>query len=829
MKTFKSLILLSLLIVNLLISTSYATSIRVSIVEAEKGEIKNPQEYSATEQLKTKSHSTKREMKLDYSQIYPPKPKTKEQLEFISTRDSFVDNLLGKMSILEKIGQMTQLDITTLTMPNTIIINETTLAYYAKTYYIGSYLNSPVSGGLAGDNHHINSSQWLNIINNIQKITIESSPNSIPMIYGLDSVHGANYVHKATLFPHNTGLAATFNTVHSTAAAVVTAKDTSAVGIPWVFAPVLGIGVQPLWPRIYETFGEDPYVASMMGAAAVRGFQGGNNSFDNPIKTPSAVATAKHYFGYSDPTSGKDRTAAWLPERMLRRYFLPSFAEAITGAGAGTIMINSGEVNGVPMHTSYKYLTEVLRNELRFEGVAVTDWQDIEKLVFFHHTAGTMEEAIMQALDAGIDMSMVPLDLSFPIILNELVEAGQVPEERLDISVRRILNLKYALGLFENPYPNPNAAIVDTIGQVEDRENAAAAVEESITLLQNKNNILPLNTEAYKNILLTGPSAHSIKNLNGGWSVHWQGAYEDSEFPFGTSILTGLQDVLNNTDVNIEYQIGTEIGVALNQSSIDCAVAAARQADVVVMVIGELPEAETPGDIDDLTMDANEILLLESVLATKTPVVLILVEARPRILPPALVYNCSAVLMAYLPGSEGGKPIANILMGNVNPSGRLPLTYPGYTGDIGVPYYHKYSEIGVTSPLFQFGEGLSYTIFNYTNLQLNAIPISGQPGNYSGSLGSTYTVTVTVTNNGAMAGKDSVLLYLSDLWAQVTPEVKMLRGFQKVDLAPQESTTIEFTLSPYDFSFIGIDNKITLESGQFVIAIGNQQVSLYLQ
>ncbi|KAM9953761.1 hypothetical protein ACTFIW_007128 [Dictyostelium discoideum] len=821
MKTIKSLFLLSLLIVNLLISSTYGSSIRVSIVGGEEAEVIE----------KPRTFGNKRELKLEYSQIYPKKQLNQENINFMSARDTFVDNLMSKMSITEKIGQMTQLDITTLTSPNTITINETTLAYYAKTYYIGSYLNSPVSGGLAGDIHHINSSVWLDMINTIQTIVMEGSPNKIPMIYGLDSVHGANYVHKATLFPHNTGLAATFNTQHATTAAQITSKDTVAVGIPWVFAPVLGIGVQPLWARIYETFGEDPYVASMMGAAAVRGFQGGNNSFDGPINAPSAVCTAKHYFGYSDPTSGKDRTAAWIPERMLRRYFLPSFAEAITGAGAGTIMINSGEVNGVPMHTSYKYLTEVLRGELQFEGVAVTDWQDIEKLVYFHHTAGSAEEAILQALDAGIDMSMVPLDLSFPIILAEMVAAGTVPESRLDLSVRRILNLKYALGLFSNPYPNPNAAIVDTIGQVQDREAAAATAEESITLLQNKNNILPLNTNTIKNVLLTGPSADSIRNLNGGWSVHWQGAYEDSEFPFGTSILTGLREITNDTaDFNIQYTIGHEIGVPTNQTSIDEAVELAQSSDVVVVVIGELPEAETPGDINDLSMDPNEVLLLQQLVATGKPVVLILVEARPRILPPDLVYSCAAVLMAYLPGSEGGKPIANILMGNVNPSGRLPLTYPGTTGDIGVPYYHKYSENGVTTPLFQFGDGLSYTTFNYTNLACsNCKPISGQSSNYTGVLGQSYTFTVTVTNNGNSQGKDSVLLYLSDLWAQVTPEVKMLRGFQKVDLMPGKSQQISFTLNAYEFSFIGVDNKITLESGQFIIMVGNQQLGLYLQ
>jgi len=797
--------LLSLVIVNLLVSSTFAN---INIVNENH-------------------HSQHRVLKYGLKDLHPPREKTTEQQEYISVRDSFVDNLLSKMSIAEKIGQMTQLDITTLTYPNSVQINETQLAYVCKNFFIGSFLNSPVSGEVMGDTHYLNTSDWINIINTIQQVSVESSPNGIPMIYGLDSVHGANYVHKATLFPHNTGVAATFNPDFATKAAIITSKDTSAVGIPWVFAPVLGIGVQPLWSRIYETFGEDPYVASVMGAAAVRGFQGGNNSFDGPINGPSTVCTAKHYFGYSDPESGKDRTSAWIPERMLRRYFLPSFDAAIS-AGAGTVMVNSGEVNGVPMHASYKYLTEVLRDELGFEGVAVTDWQDIEKLVYFHHTAADNTEAIMQALDAGIDMSMVPLDLSFPIALNQMVADGLVPESRLDISVKRILNLKYALGLFANPYANPSNKYLETVGQLEDREIAAQAAQESIVLLQNNNNVLPLNPANLKNILVTGPSANNIRNLNGGWSVHWQGALGDYEFPYGTSILSGIQQLLNETaDVNIQFEVGTEIDVALNQSSIDAAVAAAQNSDVVIMVLGELPEAETPGDISDLTLDPNQQLLLASVIATGKPVVLILVEARPRVIDPALIAQCSAVLMAFLPGSEGGKPIADILFGNVNPSGKMPLTYPSATGDIGVPYYHKYSANGVTNPLFEFGHGLSYTIFNYTAISCNATLSAG--GNYTGQLGQYISVSVTITNTGSVQGKETALLYLSDLYAQVTPEVKMLRSFTKIDLAPNQSTTVQFVLNPFDFSFIGVDNKVTLESGQFVIMIGTQQLNLFLQ
>ncbi|EGG17759.1 beta glucosidase [Cavenderia fasciculata] len=748
--------------------------------------------------------------------------------KFLKERDSFVDRLMSKMSITEKIGQMTQLDITTLTtIPGTIDINATTLEYICKTFYVGSFLNSPVSGGVVGnDIYTINSTTWMSMIQTIQEATIAASPNKIPMIYGLDSIHGANYIHEATLFPQGTGMGATFNPDIAHAGGEISAKDTSSVGIPWIFAPVLGIGVQPLWPRIYETFGEDPLVAAVMGAATVAGLQGDNNPFTSSIKPPSVVATAKHFFGYSDPASGKDRTPAWIPERMLRRYFLPSFAAAIGDAGAGTVMINSGEVNGIPMHADKKYLNDVLRNELTFEGVAVTDWEDIEKLVYFHHVAADEPEAILMALDAGVDMSMVPLDYSFPIILKQLVDEGRVEESRLDVSVRRILNLKYALGLFTNPYPNPQNPYLGTIGCFEDRQVAMDAVGESVTLLQNKNNVLPLDPSKISNILLTGPSVDSLRNQNGGWSIHWQGAVNDAEIPYGSTILDGVLNYFNGSQSSVTYQPGTQVGV-LNQTMIDQAVAAAVHADAVIIALGELPEAETPGDISDLEIDIAQSTLLQAIrAATTAPIILVIIEARPRVFDPLLIAQIDAVLMAYLPGSDGGQPIADIIFGKINPSGRLPLTYPAFTGDIGVPYYHKYSVNGVTAPLFEFGTGLSYTNFTYTDICSNATAIGG--ANYTAQIGDYVSISINVTNIGQVEGKDSVLLYLSDLYAQVTPEVKMLRSFTKVDLVPQQSVQVEFVLQPYDFSFIGIDNTAVIESGQFVIAIGDQQIWLNL-
>ncbi|GAM27860.1 hypothetical protein SAMD00019534_110360 [Acytostelium subglobosum LB1] len=735
---------------------------------------------------------------------------TDEQKAFIAERDQFVSGILNSMSLLEKIGQMTQIDINILLEHNTATINQTYLDQVTNQYKIGSFLNSPTANGVINNEiHYMNATNWIEALTIIQNYTLKNSPSKVPMIYGMDSVHGANYIHMGTMFPH---------------ANAVSAKDSSAVGFHWIFAPVLGVGVQPLWSRTYETFGEDPYVASIMGAASVTGFQGGQNPFTGRVLTPYVASCMKHYLGYSDPVNGKDRTPAWIPERMLRRYFLPSFAAAVD-AGASSAMINSGEVNGVPMHASEKYVNGVLRGELAFDGLIVTDWQDIEKLVEFHHLTSSMAEAIIYALNAGIDMSMVPDDFSFPTILFQLVQDGVVPESRIDESVTRILNLKYAIGLFDEPYPDPSNPYLNTIGQLEDRELAASIVEESITLLQNLNEALPLNPSEIQNILVTGPSADSLPNQCGGWSVHWQGPVNNAEVPYGTTVLGGIQQALNQTSAKVVYEQGTQFGV-INQGMIDAAVAAAKQADAVVVVMGEQPEAETPGDIYDLSIDPASLALLEAIVSNvNVPVILVLFEARPRVLPPSLVAKIDGVLMGYLPGPQAGKPIADIIFGDVNPSGRLPITYPATTGDIS-PYYYKYSLYGFHDPLFDFGTGLSYTSFTYSNLVANLT--TDGTNTFNATIGQYVAINVTVTNTGKMSGKDTVLLFLSDLYASVTPEIRMLRGVDKVDLNPGDSINVQFILAPLDFSFIGQDNRPTIEPGQFTIAIGQLSIDINL-
>ncbi|EFA75312.1 hypothetical protein PPL_11388 [Heterostelium album PN500] len=752
---------------------------------------------------------------------------TDRQKQYIQDRDGFVDRLLATLSLKEKIGQMTQIDVDILLEPDSLSINTNYLNQISSQYFVGSFLNSPTANGVIDGNiHYVNPSDWINILTTIQNITLANSPSKVPMIYGMDSVHGANYVHGATMFPHNTGLAATFNPDLAKTANQISAKDSAAVGFRWIFSPVLGVAMQPLWSRTYETFGEDPYLGSQIGGVgSVQGLQGGIYPLYENVTMPYVVSTLKHYMGYSNPVNGKDRTPAWIPERMLRRYFLPSFYEAIM-SGAGSVMLNSGEVNGVPMHASEKYVEDILRGDFGFDGVIVTDWQDIEKLVEFHHLTDSMEEAIIYALNAGVDMSMVPDDFSFPTILYQLVTDNIVPESRIDESVRRILNLKYSVGLFDTPFPDPNNQYLATIGSENDRQTAESIIAESITLLQNNNNALPLNPSLIKNILVTGPSSNSIANQCGGWSVHWQGVAADWEVPNGVTVLQGIQNYFNNTPTNVVFKQGNIYGVA-NDTLYTEAYLASLEADAVVVVMGELPEAETPGDINDLAMDPASVELLTLMVQNaKGPVILVLMEARPRVLPPSLISLVDAVIMAYLPGPQAGNPLAGILFGDINPSGRLSITYPATTGDIS-PYYYKYSMYGFHNPLFSFGDGLSYTTFSYSNVQCNGTAVSGQ-NSYNATLGEYISVQVTVENTGKVAGKEAVLFYLSDLYASVTPEMKMLKRFQKIQLNPGDSVVVQVVLSPYDFSFIGQDNEITVEQGQFVVAVGNQQLNLYL-
>jgi beta-glucosidase len=721
-----------------------------------------------------------------------------------------IEALLKRMTIEEKVGQMTQLAIGMIAAGSdqNIKVDPVKLEKAVVKYNVGSILN--VSDQALTVDH------WHEIIGQIQAAA-KKTRLGIPVIYGIDSIHGANYVQGATLFPQEIGMAATWNPELMKRAAEITAAETRAAGIPWSFSPVLDLGRNPLWPRFWETFGEDPYLASVMGVAFTRGLEG------TDVASQTQVASSlKHYMGYSFPLTGRDRTPAWIPENYLREYFLPSFAAAIK-ANARTIMINSGEINGVPGHINRHVLTGILRDELGFNGFVVSDWEDIKKLVSIWRIAATEKEATRLAVMAGIDMSMVPNDYSFADHLLELVKEGAVPQSRIDEAVRRILRVKYELGLFENP--GPNASLKSNFARPESRQVALDAARESITLLKNTNNLLPLAKN--RKVLVTGPTADSLISLNNGWTYVWQGS-EESLYPKDRhTIRQAIEAKVGGA--NVTYVPGTRIfrqpGSTSNNNptsleeevDIPAAVRAAQSADVVVLALGEGSYCETPGNITDLTIGEPQLKLADAIIATGKPVVLVLVEGRPRIIN-RIADRIPAIVMAYNPSNEGGTAIVDVLFGDVNPSGKLPFTYPRTPNGL-INYDHKPFETENTAfgnmafkPQFEFGHGLSYTTFAYKDLRLDKPIITDKE-----ELG----VSVTVSNTGARAGKEAVLVYVSDLVASLSPPNRRLRRFAKVNLEPNESRTLTFKLRREDLSFIGADNKPTAEPGQFEVRIGD--------
>lgn len=711
-----------------------------------------------------------------------------------------VDSVMQTMTLTDKVGEMTQLaiDIVSTQGGAPDELNEDQLRNVLLEYSVGSILN------VAG--HAYTLDEWHSVIRQIQDLAVNEKPTGIPVIYGIDSIHGANYTMGSTLFPQQIGMAATWNIDLIREGSRISAYETRASWIPWNFSPVLDIGRNPEWPRFWETFGEDVYLASEMGVAMVEGFQG------DDVSSPYRVAaTAKHFLGYSLPASGHDRTVAWIPEIQLREHVLPTF-EAAIDARAHAVMINSGEINGVPVHASKEILTDLLRDELGFKGIAVSDWADIVYLHDRHKITKDYKESIKVAINAGVDMSMVPLDLDFPRLLKELVEEGEVPMSRINESVRRILRVKFQLGLFDQPY-HPD---VDYSKFASD-EHAQASYQtavESITLLKNEGDILPLDENS--NVLVTGPTANSLIFLNGGWSRTWQGNDPQYNTPGKKTILDAVRDEIGESNVN--YVEGASIDEAIN---IEDAVQAAQNSDVVVIAIGEESYTETPGDLSDLHLPEAQRDLVKQVAATGTPVVLVLVEGRPRIIND-VVPEADGVLMAYLPGHEGGRAIADILFGDQNPSGHLPFTYPSDSNDI-VPYDHNYTD--ETGPLgfnpeWEFGTGLSYTSFDYENLRLSSSTFGPNDE---------LEISVDITNTGDRSGKDVVQLYVSDLVASITPPVKRLRGFEKVDLEPGETQTVSFLISPDDLAFVGKDKKWVTEKGEFVIQIDDLEQSVTYQ
>jgi beta-glucosidase len=716
-----------------------------------------------------------------------------------------IEELIGKMTIEEKVGQMTNIAIGMMLNEkgDTIALDQDKLRNVLIKHSVGSLQNVV--------NHAYTLEQWHTMINSIQKIVMDESRLKIPMLYAIDAVHGANYTIGSTLFPHNLGIAATRNREIARISAEVTAKEVRASGIRYNFSPVLDAGRHPLWPRIAETFGEDIYLVKQMGLSVIEGYEGNN------LKDVAHVASClKHYLGYSYPSSGKDRAPAYIPEIMLREYFLPSFTAAVK-AGARTVMINSGEINGEPVHASKYLLTTVLRDELGFNGVVISDWEDVKKLATRHRVAATYKEAVYQSVEAGIDLCIVPMELDFSTFLVELIREKRIPEERINASVRRILKLKFDVGLFDQPYVEIEAA--KNFGLPEYKKAALEAARESMTLLKNNNNTLPLAKN--KKILVTGPGAGSVTTLHGAWSYTWQGTNANY---FAKDLPTIFKAIKSKNKNAVYHQgtdfTGTDLGIAK-------AAAMAKDADVIVVCLGEDAYAETPGNIEDLRLPEIQQQLVKALSKSNKPIVAVLTQGRTRVIreiEPLL----SSIIMAYWPGSEGGNAIADVLFGDFNPSGKLPVTYPRYSGSFST-YDHKYLEEAVEhvdpysysfsfNPQYEFGFGLSYTTFSNSDLTFSADTVTRERP---------ITIHVKVKNTGTMSGEETIELYSADLVASITPSLKRLRKFQKTSLEPGESKELVFTITSEDLAFVGKDLKMVTEEGEFDIILGKEKKRIF--
>jgi beta-glucosidase len=724
--------------------------------------------------------------------------------------DAAIDSLIAKMSIEEKVGQMTQIDlgvvaeggICNLKQPQRIDIAK--LQEAIGKYKIGSILNVGCgSGTISGPN-------WNVIHQTIIKENKKTARLPIPILYGIDAIHGANYTKGATLFPQQIAQAATWNPALVEQANAVSAYETRASGIPWNFSPVLDLGRQPLWSRFFETYGEDVCLASAMARAAIKGLQG-----DEVSSKYKVAACMKHFLGYSFSLSGKDRTPVWLSEREMRAYFLPTFQEAIA-TGAKTVMINSGDINGTPVHANYDILTTLLRDELKFKGVAVTDWEDIYKLEQLHRVAATKKEAVRMAIMAGVDMSMVPNDFQFCDLLVELIKEGTVPMSRIDLSVKRILSLKRDLGLFEHPI----YAVKDypAFGSVEHSNLSYQAAAECLTLLKNKNAVLPLVAQKDK-ILVCGPAAHSLNLLNGAWTHTWQGVDTTTNTPGKKTILQALQEQYGN---QLTYAQGASLDALINTEEL---LSKANSVDKIVVCLGELPSTEVPGNIKSLDLPQAQIQLVKQLASLGKPIILVCCFNRPRIIAP-IIPLVDALVYAYLPGDEGGRAIADCITGRINPSGKLPFTYPAASNDI-VHYDRKRTEdldidfsMNAYQPSFDFGFGLSYTQFTYASINLSADTLKK---------GSKILVNCKVKNTGARSGAEVLQLYYNDLVASITPSVKKLTAFKKVMLEPNEEKEIQLELTSDSFSFINKNNQRVTEPGLIELMIDQQKKLIYVE
>ena len=691
-------------------------------------------------------------------------------------------------------------------------LDENMLDTIIRKYKVGSFLNAP-------NTRAASVKQWMEWIPLIQKLSMKYI--GIPTVYGLDHNHGVTYTQGGTLFPQPINLAASFNTDLARQMAEVCAYESRAADCPWVYNPVIDLGRDPRWSRIWESFGEDPIVNSRMVEAEIKGYQGDD---PNHLGKYNVATSVKHYMAYGAPWSGKDRTPAYVSPAMLREKYFEPFKAAVQ-AGALTIMANSASINGVPVHASYEYLTKWLKEDLQWDGMIVTDWADINNLYTRERVARDKKDAIRIAVNAGIDMSMDPYSVDFCILLKELVQEGEVPMIRIDDAVRRILRLKYRLGLFDQP--NTGNKGYEKFGCDEFAAKAMHAAEESEVLLKNEDGILPLSKG--KRILLTGPNANQMRCLNGGWSYTWQGSKaEDLSAKYNTIYEAlcqkyGRQNIILEQGVtyNEQGQYWEE-----NTPEIDKAVSAARQADVIIACIGENSYCETPGNLTDLWLSENQRSLVKALAKTGKPIILILNEGRPRLIAD-IEPLAKAIVNILLPGNYGADALANLLAGEVNFSAKMPYTYPREINSLNTYDYKVSEEVGTMAGAYNydakvslqwpFGYGLSYTTYQYTNLRVDKPAFT--PAD-------TLTITVDVKNTGSRAGREAVLLYSSDLVASMVPDNKRLRAFTKTDLQPGETKTVTFTLPASQLAFVGADGHWILEAGDFIIKTGDQSVRI---
>ena len=729
--------------------------------------------------------------------------------------DQKVDDIISQMTLEEKVGQMTQINLTVIakgpnkwesSFPMEIDDNKANRALVE--FKVGSVLNTI-------NNTAQKPNVWFNNISKIQDIAMNKNRLGIPVIYGIDAIHGTTYTDGATMFPQQITTAASWNPENAYNMALVCAYETRASSIPWNFSPVLDLGLDPRFSRQFETFGEDPLLVERFGVEMIKGYQGLDNDISNKY---NVAACMKHFVGYHATISGKDRTPAYIPDNVLSEYHIEPFKKAID-AGAKTVMINSGLINGIPVHADYNLMINVLRNNLGFEGVILTDWEDIRKLHDRDKVAETQKEAVKMAINAGIDMSMVPYEYEqFFNDLVQLVNEGEVSMERIDDAVKRILKLKFELDLFENPVTNYEE--YEDFGSKKHHQLAYKAASESITLLKNNNDILPLKGKP--KILVTGPNGNNMRTLNGAWSYSWQGELTDRFAGDFNTIYEALQN--NYGRNNVKYVSGVsykENGSYYDmvEDNINAAVREARNSDYIVLCLGENTYTEKPGDLNDLNLHQLQVKLAKKLAETGKPIILILNLGRPRLITD-IEPLMSAVVNVYLPGNFGGDALSDIISGDVNPSGKLPYTYPAYPNSL-LPYYYKPSEVqnnaqgaynyvGEVNNLYDFGFGLSYSEFIYSDLKVN----KDQFG-----FNETIKISVNVENISEIDGFETIQLYSSDLYASVTPDIKRLRDFSKVEIKAGEKKTVTFNLPVDELAFVNADNQLVVEPGNFKLTI----------